>query len=142
MSGKQMIERVWSGPIDLIWELWTTAEGVASWFGPRGFTVEVEQFELREGGAFVYVMRSDGAPADAGRRMVSTVTVVEPPHTLVYESPFGGESMTTAVTFSEVDGGVRMVLTIDATKPEMTGGATKGWMSSLERFAERVAQPS
>ena len=41
MSGRQVIERVWQAPIGLVWELWTTAEGLASWWGPGGFTVEV-----------------------------------------------------------------------------------------------------
>ena len=32
-----------------------------------------------------------------------------------------------------------MVLVITATKDGMTGGAAKGWESSLERFAEQLA---
>ncbi len=58
MSDRQVIERVWQAPIEQIWELWTTAEGIASWFGPKGFIVEVQEIDLRVGGTFAYSMRS------------------------------------------------------------------------------------
>ncbi|MCO4769051.1 MAG: SRPBCC domain-containing protein [Deltaproteobacteria bacterium] len=148
MGSAQVIERVWATDIQLVWELWTTAEGIASWFGPKGFEVEVTTCDLRVGGAFVYTMRAaDPATAAAmekrGRPASFTVeskfTEVERPHRVVYDSPYGPETMTTAAEFSEVEGGVKLVLTVDATKPEMLGGAMMGWRSSLERLAEAVA---
>ena len=147
MSDQQVIERVWQAPIDLVWELWTTAEGIASWFGPKGFEVEVDEIELREGGTFRYSMRATAPEAikameqhghSATRVIVSTVTEVDPPNKLVYDSPMGPETMTTSVEFSEVAGGVKMVLVISATKAGMTEGAARGWGSSLERFAEQL----
>ena len=148
MSDEQVIERVWQAPIDKIWELWTTAESIASWFGPKGFTVEVEEIDLKVGGAFRYTMRAtdpngvaamekSGKPASFS--VISTVTEVDPPHKLVYDSPMGPETMTTSVEFSEGAEGVKMVLVISATKPGMTGGAAMGWKSSLERLAEQLA---
>ena len=147
MSDRQVIERVWQAPIDVIWELWTTAEGIASWFGPRGFTVEVEDIDLRVGGTFRYTMRATKPEAVAAMEqrgqpvahaVVSTITEVDPPNKLVYDSPFGGETMTTSVEFSEGPEGVKMVLVIAATKAGMTEGAAMGWKSSLERFAEQL----
>ncbi len=148
MSERQVIERVWQAPIDLIWELWTTAEGIASWFGPRGFTVEVEEIDLRVGGTFRYTMRATEPKAVAAMEkrgqpashvIVSTLTEVDPPNKLVYDSPMGPETMTTSVEFSEDPNGVKMVLAISATKAGMTEGAAMGWKSSLERFAEQLA---
>ena len=148
MSDRQAIERVWQAPIEQIWELWTTAEGIASWFGPKGFVVGVQEIDLRVGGKFTYSMRStdpetvaamekQGQPAS--RVVVSTVTEVDPPNKLVYDSPMGSETMTTSVEFSEGSEGVKMVLVIAATKAGMTEGAAMGWKSSLERFAEQLA---
>jgi len=107
---REVIERVWQAPIDLIWELWTTAEGIASWFGPKGFIVEVEEIDLRAGGTFTYNMRATdpetvaamekrGQPASM--ESVSTITEVDPPNKFVYDSPMGPETMTTSVEFSE-----------------------------------------
>ncbi len=148
MSERQVIERVWQAPIDLIWKLWTTAEGIASWFGPRGFIVEVKEIDLRAGGTFTYTMRPSDPEAvaameergqPASRVVVSTLTDVDPPNKLVYDSPMGPETMTTSVEFSESPEGVKMVLVISATKAGMTEGAAMGWKSSLERFAEQLA---
>ncbi len=148
MSERQVIERVWQAPIDLIWKLWTTAEGIASWFGPRGFTVEVEEIDLRAGGTFRYTMRATNPEAVAAMEkrgqpashvIVSTLTEVDPPNKLIYDSPMGPETMTTSVEFSEGPEGVQMMLVIAATKAGVTGGAAMGWKSSLERFAEQLA---
>lgn len=42
-----------------VWELWTTAEGIESWWGPEGFSVKVQKIELRPGGEMVYAMTAD-----------------------------------------------------------------------------------
>lgn len=147
MSGKQVIERSWSAPLSLVWELWTTPDGLESWWGPKGFTVEVREMDVQVGGAFSYVMRAtDPAMIErmkAGGRPLehaveATYTEVRPKTRLAYTSPWGEEAMFTSVEFTEVDGGVEMVLVLDATRPEMTGGAAMGWKGSLERFAERL----
>jgi uncharacterized protein YndB with AHSA1/START domain len=74
--------------------------------------------------------------------VVSTITEVDPPNKLVYESPWGPETMTTSVEFTEGPDGVTMVLVIGATKVGMTAGAAMGWRSSLGRFAEQLVQRS
>ena len=148
MSGRQVIERVWDAPIALVWELWTSPKGVESWFGPRGFQVEVSELDLRVGGTFTYTMKAaspemaammekSGKPTNF--QVVSTITVCEPPNKFAYDSPYGPETMTTEVEFTQTEAGVKMVLVIDATKPEMTTGAARGWVSTLERFAEQLA---
>lgn len=148
MSEEQVIERVWKAPIDLVWKLWTSAEGIASWFGPAGFTVTVDELDLRPGGTFRYTMGATdpdkiASMEKAGRptswAVESTVTEVDPPRKFVYDSPMGPETMTTSAEFSEGPDGVKLVLTIGATKAGMTGGAAMGWESSLDRFAEQLA---
>ncbi|MEN0066476.1 MAG: SRPBCC domain-containing protein [Myxococcota bacterium] len=141
MNEQEVIERVFGAPIDLVWELWTTAEGIATWFGPKGFTVKVDAIDLRVGGSFVYTMTKDASESEgpSSFSVESTFTVVERPHRLVYESPWRTEMMSTDVTLSETAEGVKLVLIIGATKPGMTGGAAKGWHSSLDRLAETFA---
>lgn len=148
MSTEQVIERLWDAPLALIWELWTTAGGIESWFGPKGFAVEVHAIDLRVGGTFRYTMRAAspqmveamrarGQPVV--REVAATFTAVDPPHRLAYDSPFGPEIMRTSVTFAEEHGGVRMVLVIGSTMPDAASHAARGWDSSLERLEERLA---
>ena len=40
------IERTFDAPIADVWDLWTTKEGIESWWGPEGFIVTVSRLEL------------------------------------------------------------------------------------------------
>ncbi len=50
------IERTYKAPIEDVWELWTTKDGIESWWGPEGFTVKVHKLDLRPGGELRYAM--------------------------------------------------------------------------------------
>ena len=54
------IERTFSAAIEDVWALWTTADGIESWWGPEGFRVKVRTLELRPGGALHYDMIAIG----------------------------------------------------------------------------------
>lgn len=54
-------ERTYEGPVDDLWDLWTTKDGFESWWGPEGFRVEVSAIEPRVGGALEYDMVAIGA---------------------------------------------------------------------------------
>ncbi len=49
-------ERIHDGPVDDLWDLWTTKDGFESWWGPEGFRVEVTALEPRVGGRLEYGM--------------------------------------------------------------------------------------
>jgi uncharacterized protein YndB with AHSA1/START domain len=50
------IERSYRASIEEVWELWTTKEGIESWWGPEGFAVSVRRLDLRSGGELRYAM--------------------------------------------------------------------------------------
>lgn len=54
-------ERSYDGPVDDLWDLWTTKEGFEAWWGPDGFRVEVTRLEARAGGRLDYDMIADRA---------------------------------------------------------------------------------
>lgn len=60
-KGPVRFEREYDGPVDDLWDLWTTKDGFESWWGPEGFRVEVTKLELRTGGALHYDMIAVGA---------------------------------------------------------------------------------
>ena len=49
-------ERTYDGPVDDLWDLWTTKDGFEAWWGPEGFRVEVSKIEPRVGGKLHYDM--------------------------------------------------------------------------------------
>ena len=51
-AGKQSItiERIYKAAIEDVWALWTTKDGIESWWGPGGFSVSVRKLDVRPGG--------------------------------------------------------------------------------------------
>lgn len=50
------IERTVAAPPARVWELWTTAEGISSWWAPEGFRTDVTRLDLTPDGELVYTM--------------------------------------------------------------------------------------
>ncbi len=69
-------ERVYDGPVDDLWALWTTKDGLEAWFAPGGCRLEVTILDLRVGGEFEHVMTAVHPDAiaymeSAGRSLVT-----------------------------------------------------------------------
>ena len=89
------IERTYPTSAEEVWRLWTTSDGIESWWAPDGFAVEVRKLELRPGGELVYAltatgpeqvefMKGAGMPLTTGAR--KTFTEVLPPKRIAYRS--------------------------------------------------------
>lgn len=154
MSGKETrrttIERTYKATPEEVWELWTTKDGIESWWGPGGFTVAVAELDLRPGGKLVYTMTATGAEQiefmkRAGMPIANKTscryTEVVPSRRLAYMnlvdfvpsvSPY--ETGTLLELFATPDG-VRQVLTLDAMHDEVwTQRAVMGWEGELGKL--------
>jgi uncharacterized protein YndB with AHSA1/START domain len=146
------IERRFNAGIEDVWELWTTKEGIESWWGPDGFEVKVRKLDFRPGGELLYDMTAI-APDQieflkrAGMPVTTpsfvTYTEVMPlkrfgftqradfiPNVKPYE-------VAMTVEFDTSPQGVRMVLTLDAMHDEYwTNMAVMGWENELDKLAK------
>ena len=50
------LERDYRADIQDVWDMWTTKDGIESWWGPGGFAVTVQKLDLRPGGELHYDM--------------------------------------------------------------------------------------
>ena len=144
------IERRFNAAIDDVWELWTTRDGIESWWGPDGFEVKVRKLELHQGGAFLYSMtatapeqvdflKKAGMPLTTETR--ATYIEVLPRKRLAFTqfvdfvpgvTPY---EVATAVEFDTSPRVVRMVVTLDAMHDDAwTKMAVMGWESQLDRL--------
>ncbi len=156
---KLTLERTFHASIDEVWELWTTKDGIESWWGPEGFSVAVSDLDLRPGGDLVYAMSATGPEqmeymTRAGMPLITehrlTFTEVDPPRKLAYRDmadfipgvePYQVETVIELSELSEVDDGVRMVLTFDAMHDDRwTQLAVMGRESELQRLADVLAK--
>lgn len=79
MSAKQQIvlERSYQAALEDVWDLWTTKDGIESWWGPEGFRVEVRTISLRPGGELHYAMIADTPETVAFMRQAKMPIVQE-----------------------------------------------------------------
>ena len=126
------LTRTYATTAAALWELWTTPEGIARWWAPDGFAVEVQALDLRPGGELVYAMTAvapeqvafmndHGMPLTTVSR--KTFTAVEAPRRLAYDSLVdfvpGTEPYTHATTVDLTpaeDGGTTVTMPLDAVR--------------------------
>lgn len=148
------LERSFDATLEEVWALWTTAEGIESWWGPEGFEVKVQQLELRPGGAMRYVMSAVGREQvafmkNAGMPLSTevqiTFTEITPPRRLAFSqradfiSGVAPYDVALLVELHPGADGVRMVLTLDAMHDEMwTQRALMGWRSQFDKLAQAL----
>ena len=101
--------RVFDAPRELVFRMWTSAEHLAHWWGPHGFTLTTEAFEFREGGEWRFVMHGpDGR--DYRNRIV--FEEIDAPTRIVY-SHVSGPVFRAEATFEDRDG--RTAVTMRST---------------------------
>jgi uncharacterized protein YndB with AHSA1/START domain len=149
------LERVFDAPIQDVWDLWTTREGIESWWGPDGFEVKVRKLDLRPGGELLYgmtavadeqieFMKRAGMPLTTENRI--TYTEIVPRHRLVYTNladfipGVAAYDVGTMVELFPGGEGVRLVLTLDPMHDEIwTQRMSAGWENELSKLEKVIA---
>ncbi len=139
-----------------MWELWTTAEGIAAWWAPDGFSVGVSKLDLAAGGELHYsmtataptqieFMQNTGMPLRTEAR--KTYTEVEPGRRLAYLShvdytpgiePYEHE---TIIDFRPSDDGVQVVMSMEPMhNDDWTQRLIAGRKNELDNLAKVVEE--
>jgi uncharacterized protein YndB with AHSA1/START domain len=140
----------------VVWRMWTTAEGLESWWGPDGFTVEVHAVDLRPGGTMRYSMRAvdEGIAAFLRSQGMATVTTHEirfvevvPYRLLTYRHPVdfvpGVETyeVGTRLELWPDAEGTRLRLVLDAMHDQTwTDRAVAGWHQELDHLTHALEE--
>jgi uncharacterized protein YndB with AHSA1/START domain len=143
-----VITRVLDAPPAVVFAAWTAPEQVAHWFGPHGFTLTIQEMDVRPGGVWRFVMHGpDGT--DYPNRIVYQEVV--PPERLVYlhgPTDKTAELMHVTITFTERDGRTELTSRMRFATPEErdrmveTAGALEGIQQTLARLGEYLAAPA
>ena len=150
------LERTFAAPIAHVWELWTTKDGVESWWGPDGFRVEVHAIDLRVGGEMRYsmiavapqmveFMKKNGMPTATPHKL--TYREIVHAKRLAYQqladfipevAPY---DVDTVVEMQETPKGVHMTVTFDAMHDELwTERSVAGMNMELDKLGKLLAR--
>jgi hypothetical protein len=149
------IERTYKASVEDVWDLWTTKEGIESWWGPDGFTTRVLKLDPRAGGELRYAMTATapaqiefmkkvGMPLTTEALLTYTEVTAHGRLAYIHLADFipGVEpyDVATTVEFHSIGQNVRMVLTFDAMHDEVwTERAVMGHESQLGKLEKAIA---
>jgi uncharacterized protein YndB with AHSA1/START domain len=150
------LRRSYPVPPEVIWELWTTPDGIGRWWAPDGFTTEVETLDLRPGGELVYTMTATepaqvefmkGAGLPLSSRSRKTFAEVDRPQRLAYRSlidfvpdhePY--EHLTTVTIVATGDGSEVTMIMEPLHDEEWTQRLVAGRSNELDNLARLVGR--
>ena len=155
-SPRITLERRFTATLAEVWALWTTAEGIESWWGPEGFTLRVDALELRPAGVLLYTMTATAPPQIAfmnqhGMPLAtqSRVTYAEVVpctrlrylHLVDFVPEVTACDVGTLVELAAEGDRVRMQLTLDPMhNAEWTQRAGMGWESEVGKLEALLAR--
>jgi uncharacterized protein YndB with AHSA1/START domain len=142
------ITRIFDAPRSLVFKAWTDARMLAQWWGPKGFTNPVCEFDARVGGAIRIHMRT---PDGTVYPMDGEIREIVPPERLVFTNNALDdkghriiEGFTT-VTFAEEGGKTKLTLHTRGTAMTEIAvnylqGMEHGWSQSIDKLTELLAR--
>ena len=84
------MERTFNASVADVWRVWNDADSVKKWWGPRGYTALVVRNDVREGGSYLWAMKSA-----QGRMFWSTGT---------YREVVANQKIVSTMSFSNENG--------------------------------------
>jgi uncharacterized protein YndB with AHSA1/START domain len=147
-----VIERVLDAPRERVWEAWTNPEEIKKWWGPKGFDAPSIESDFREGGKYLWAMRSPDGQTHWStgtfleivpqERLVVTDLFADEQGNVVSPSHYGlsGDYPTegrVTVTFDDAgDGKTKLTVRYEGMAPSETRDlAEAGWNETLDKFA-------
>jgi uncharacterized protein YndB with AHSA1/START domain len=139
------MSRVFDAPRRLVFEAHSRAEHLRHWWGPRGFTMQSCELDIRPGGAWRFVLRKPDGREYAFRGEFREIV---PPERIVWTFEYEGAPGDIAIetlTLVERDG--RTTLTArslyasrEARDATLQSGMEQGAVETWERLAEYVGR--
>jgi uncharacterized protein YndB with AHSA1/START domain len=145
-----VVERTIAASPEKVFAAWTDGAQLAKWFGPRGFTNPVSEFDPRPGGAInihmtdpngtVYPMGGTVHEIDQPRRLVFTSTAFENP-----DGSWQLEGHNTVTFEDDGTGGTKLAVHSRIVKatPEVSAslaGMREGWGESFDKLSELLTR--
>jgi uncharacterized protein YndB with AHSA1/START domain len=138
-----IITRTFHAPRELVFRAWTDPAHLPQWWGPQGFTVTVQEIDIKPGGVWRYVMHGpDGTDYDN----LVTFLDIQAPHRIEYKhGDFqNDEHFRVTVTLEEQGPLTHLTMTMQFPTVEALNqtiqfvGAIEGAQSTLERLNQQL----
>jgi uncharacterized protein YndB with AHSA1/START domain len=140
-----VITREFDAPASLVYEAMTKPEHVSRWYGPRGTTLASCEVDLRVGGKWRYVMRSDdGSEVAFSGEFLEIVPGERIVQTWRFE-PIPDAQTTETMTLTEHNGKTTLTSHVQHTSKEhrdghLNSGMEGGMQETFDRLEELLQE--
>ena len=132
--------RVFDWPREHVFKAWTDPDHLARWWGPKGFSNTFQEFDLRPGGVWRFVMHG---PNGVDYQNKSVFVEIATPERIVFDHVSGPVFQVTA-TFTELSGKTRltfrMVFETPAECDRVRGFAVEANEENFDRLEAELAR--
>ncbi|ASS75511.1 polyketide cyclase [Tumebacillus algifaecis] len=159
-NNELVLTRTFDAPRELVFKVWSEAEHLMHWWGPKGFKMEVAAFDFRPGGVFHYSQQTPDGQKMWGKFVFQEMVA---PEKLVFinsfsdaegnlvRAPFNATwplEILNTLTFEEHDGKTTLTMRgypVNATEEErqtfesMRGGIQQGFAGTFNQLTEYLA---
>ena len=120
------VERTFNAPVANVWRVWNDPDSIQKWWGPNGYTALVTRNDVREGGSYLWAMKSKRGQTSwntgvykevvANKKIVSTLSFADDSGKILPgpQVPAPGHwpnEIIVIVEFSESEGKTRVTVT-------------------------------
>lgn len=133
--------RVFDAPPDLVFQMWSDAEHLANWWGPRGFSITTHEFAFRPGGVWRFIMHG---PDGRDYKNEIVFREIDRPRRIAY-SHVSTPPFEATATFTERNGKTEVTMKGVWESEELRDrvakqfGAIQGMQETMDRLGEAVA---
>jgi uncharacterized protein YndB with AHSA1/START domain len=151
-----VMERIFDAPRSLVFEVWSNAEHLKNWWGPKDWTLPVCELDFRPGGEWLYCMKGPAATDYMESWGKAVYHEIVEPERIVYADNFvdsegnkieGTPNILITLTFEETDGKTKVISRAEFDTAEdlqavlkmgMEQGANESW-DRLEDYLQTIS---
>lgn len=67
------LKKTFNIPISLMWEIWTTPDHIANWWGPKGFSSTIHEMDVKPGGDWKLTLQGPSGQNFANRSIFKEI---------------------------------------------------------------------
>jgi uncharacterized protein YndB with AHSA1/START domain len=141
-----IMERMFDGPRDLVWKLWTDPLMIPKWWGQRNYKTTVDKMDFRPGGEWRFIQTDPDGNEFGFHGIYREIVVPEKISQTFNFEPIGpGHELVEIVTFREIEGKTRMISkaiynSIQDLEGMVRSGMEEGSNETMDRFAELLKE--
>lgn len=132
--------RAFNAPRELVFKAWADPNHLTHWWGPKGFTTTFQEFDLRPGGTWGFVMHG---PNGVDYQNKSVFVEIVAPERIVFNH-VSGPRFRVVATFAEQAGKTmltwRMQFESAAELDKVKGFAVEGNQQNLDRLETHLTR--